>query len=65
MKPMKKMRRGPAMSGASSYKSAIVPAPASPSATHDVMAGPVSTFVPQTPVNLLMRPGLGLGTRMG
>jgi hypothetical protein len=29
------------------------------------MAGPVSTFVPQAPVNLLMRPGLGLGTRMG
>jgi len=57
MKPMKK--------AASSYKSAITPAPVTPSATRDVMAGPVSTFVPQSPVNLLKRPGLGLGTRMG
>lgn len=58
MKPMKK-------SAPSSYKSAIKPAPVSPSATRDVMAGPVSTFVPLTPSNLLKRPGLGLGTRMG
>lgn len=49
----------------------IRPTPVTPSATRDVMAGPVSTFIPldpknNTPRSMLMRPGkLGLGTRMG